>query len=182
MQKQTSLKIGDKLPEFKLVSTNGRECDLHEFEDSKIIVVMFICNHCDYVKAYEDRLIGLQKKFADQGVTFVAINANDEIKYPENSFENMLARAKIKQYNFPYLRDKTQEVAKMFGAQYTPEIFVFDHDRILRYHGRVDNNWQDPQKVTSENLKEAIESLLIGQSINIPETNIIGCTVMQINN
>ena len=171
------LKIGDKLPEFTLVATNGRECNPYEFEESKIIVVMFTCNHCPYVQAYEKRLINLQKDFASRGVTFLAINANDEENYPEDSFENMVKRAKEKGYNFPYLRDKTQNVAKAFGATYTPEVFVFDEKKIMQYHGRIDDNWQEPDKVTKHNLKEAIESILSGKPVDRANTQAIGCTV-----
>lgn len=174
---KASLKIGDKLPKFNLLATNGRECDPYEFEESKIIVVMFTCNHCPYVQAYEQRLINLQKDFADNGVTFVAINANDEINYPEDSFDNMVKRAKEKGYNFPYLRDKTQEVAKTFGATYTPEVFVFDQSRTLQYHGRIDDNWQEPDKVTKQNLREALEAILAGKPVDRANTQAIGCTV-----
>lgn len=181
MTTQTGLKIGDKLPKFVLTAINGRECDLYEFEESKIIVVMFSCNHCPYVQAYEDRILKLQKEFAPKSVTFVAINSNDEKAYPEDSFENMVKRAKLKNYTFPYLRDETQKVAKMFGASYTPEIFLFDEERILQYHGRVDDNWQEPDKVTKENLKDAIQAVLDGRDIERPETQAIGCTVKWAN-
>ena len=177
MKSQTGLKIGDKLPEFVLTATNGRECNLYEFEESKIIVVMFTCNHCPYVIAYEDRLIKLQKDFSKEGVTFVGINSNDEINYPEDGFENMVKRAKEKNYNFPYLRDDKQVVAKIFGATRTPEIFLFDQNRILQYHGRIDDNWKEPEKVEEESLKEAIEALLSGKSVLEQETQAIGCTV-----
>ncbi|MBI3308400.1 MAG: thioredoxin family protein [Candidatus Melainabacteria bacterium] len=176
------LKIGDKLPDFTLIATNGRECNLYEFEESKIIVVMFTCNHCPYVQAYEERLIGLQKEFASEGVTLVAINSNDEKDYPEDSFENMVKRSNKMNYNFPYLRDDTQEVAKMFGVTYTPEVFVFDQDRILRYHGGIDDNWKDPSKVKKENLKEAIKELLAGKKPSIYETSAIGCTIKWVKN
>lgn len=174
---QTHLKIGDKLPMFSLVATNGRECNPYEFEESKIIVVMFTCNHCPYVQAYENRLIELQKHFAPKAVTFIAINSNDEVNYPLDSFESMVKRAKEKGYNFPYLRDKTQEVAKTFGASFTPEIFVFDEKKTLQYHGRIDDNWQEPSKVTKENLKEAIESILSNKPVDRANTQAIGCTV-----
>ena len=177
MSTKTTLKIGDKLPEFTITAINGRECNLYEFEESKIIVVMFTCNHCPYVRAYEDRLIKLQKDFSDNCVTFVAINSNDDKNYPEDSFENMKIRAKEKGYNFPYLRDENQAVAKMFGASHTPEIFVFDQDRILKYHGKVDDNWKESAKVKKEYLREAITALLEGKPIEIPENQAIGCTV-----
>ena len=178
---QTHLKIGAKLPEFNLPGIDGKTYSLSAFQDSKILVVMFTCNHCPYVQAYEKRLISLQDDFKDKSVSFVAVNSNDEVNYPEDSFENMIKRAKDKGYNFPYLRDKSQEIAKTFGASYTPEVFVFDQNRILQYHGRIDDNWQEPNKVTKQNLKEAIEAMLSNKSIERAETQAIGCTVKWTN-
>lgn len=173
----THLKISSKLPDFNLPGVDGKNYSPSSFQSSKVLVVMFTCNHCPYVRAYEDRLIKLQKDFKDKSVSFVAINANDEINYPEDSFENMIKRAKEKNYNFPYLRDKSQEIAKAFGASFTPEIFVFDQNKILQYHGRVDDNWQEPDKVTKQNLKEAIEAVLANKQLERAETQAIGCTV-----
>ena len=174
---QTNLKIGAKLPDFNLPGVDGKNYSPNSFKDSKILVVMFTCNHCPYVQAYEERLINLQNDFKSKGVSFVAINANDEKNYPEDSFEKMVKRAKEKSYNFPYLRDKTQEIVKTFGASYTPEVFVFDQSRILQYHGRIDDSCKEPEKVTKRDLKEAIESLLTNKKIETTETQAIGCSV-----
>ena len=174
---ETSLKIGSKLPDFNLPATDGKNYSPSTFKESKVLVVMFTCNHCPYVKAYEGRFVLLQDYFKSKGVNFVAVNANDEENYPEDSFENMVKRAKEKNYNFPYLRDKTQEVAKVFGASFTPEIFVFDEKRIMQYHGRIDDNWQEPDKVIKHNLREAIESILENKPIDRANTQAIGCTV-----
>lgn len=181
MFKQNTLEIGSKLPDFNLPAIDSKNYSPSTFKDSKVIVVMFTCNHCPYVQAYEGRLIKLQADFKDKGASFVAINANDEINYPEDSFENMVKRAKEKGYNFPYLRDGSQEIAKTFGASYTPEVFVFDENRILKYHGRIDDNWQEPDKVTKQNLKEAIEAILQNKKIGRPDTQAIGCTVKWVN-
>ena len=174
---KTTLKIEDNLPDFNLPSVDSKNYTPSSFKDSKVLVVMFTCNHCPYVRAYESRLINLQKEYKEKGVSFVAINSNDEVNYPLDDFENMIKRFKEKKYNFPYLRDKTQEIAKLFGASYTPEIFVFDQTRKLQYHGRVDDNWQEPDKVTKQNLKEAIEAILTNKPIERAETQAIGCTV-----
>lgn len=171
------LKIGSNAPAFNLPGTDSKNYSLESFKDSKVLVVMFTCNHCPYVRAYEGRLVSLQSLFKDKGVSFVAINSNDEENYPEDNFENMVKRAREKKYNFPYLRDKSQEVAKMFGASYTPEVFVFDGKRVLQYHGRIDDNWQEPDKVTKHNLKESIEAMLLGKPIARANTQAIGCTV-----
>ena len=172
-----TLKIGSSLPHFKLEATDGKTYSGESFKNKKILVVMFTCNHCPYVRAYEDRLIKLQEDYKEKGVSFIAINPNDDEKYPEDSIENMIKRTKEKGFNFPYLRDKSQEVAKLFGASYTPEIFVFDENRILQYHGRIDDNWQEPDKVTKRNLKDAIEALLNKMPIERKDTQAIGCTV-----
>ena len=174
---KTPLKIGSKLPEFNLSAVDGKTYSQASFGLSKVLVVMFTCNHCPYVQAYEDRLIKLQGDYENKGVSFIAINSNDEKNYPEDSFDNMVKRAKEKGYNFPYLRDKTQEIAKTFGAIYTPEVFVFDQNRVLQYHGRIDDNWKEPERVSRQTLKEALESLLSNKLINEPETQAIGCTV-----
>lgn len=171
------IKIGDKLPEFSLVATDHKIYSTKDFKDKDILIVMFTCNHCPYVQAYEERLITLQNEYKDKGVQFIAINSNDEKYYPEDSFEGMINRANIKNYSFPYLRDETQEIAKSFGATFTPEIFLFDKNRRMQYHGRVDDNWQEPNKVRKSNLKDAIEAILTGQEVNRANTQAIGCSV-----
>ena len=177
MPTQAPLKIGTQLPEFNLSAVDGKNYSPNSFSSNKLLVVMFTCNHCPYLQAYEDRLIKLQSDFKDRGVAFVAINANDEKNYPEDSFENMVKRAKEKGYNFPYLRDKTQEIARNFGATHTPEIFLFDKERILRYHGGIDDNCKEPAKVTKHTLREALDALLSNKPVSESETHAIGCTV-----
>src|SRR3989338_10379209 len=113
---EPKLKIGSELPEFNLKATDSNKYSASTFSNSKILVIMFTCNHCPYVRSYEERLINLQDNFKKQGISFLAINSNDEINYPEDSFENMIKRADEKKYNFPYLRDEDQSVAKDFGT------------------------------------------------------------------
>lgn len=171
------LRIGDKAPDFSLPGVDGKVYSLSDFRDKRVLVVMFTCNHCPYVQAYEDRIIDLQREFGERGVIFVGINSNDDRKYPEDSFENMVRRAEQKGYNFPYLRDESQEVARAYGATHTPHIFVFDEQRRLRYTGKIDDNWREPEKVKERYLRDAILSLLEGKEIRIPETYAIGCTI-----
>ncbi|HEX9759043.1 MAG TPA: thioredoxin family protein [Nitrospiria bacterium] len=171
------LAIGDQAPAFTLPGVDGKTYSLDSFKDKKIIVVMFTCNHCPYVQAYEPRLVDIQRETRDQGVAFVAINANETLNYPEDDFPKMVKRAKEKNYNFPYLRDETQEVADAYGAHFTPEIFLFDQERRLRYTGRIDDHWQDPKKAQSHDLRNAIEALLAHQDIEVPETHAMGCTI-----
>ena len=171
------IKTEDKAPDFNLPGVDGNNYSLSNFKDKKVLIVMFTCNHCPYVQAYEDRLIALQKEFKDKGVVFIAINPNDDKNYPEDNFENMVKRAKEKGYNFPYLRDESQSVARAYGATHTPHIFVFDEDRRLRYTGKIDDNWREPNKVKERYLRDAILSLLEEKEIKKPDTYAIGCTI-----
>jgi len=173
----TNLKIGDPALDFQLPGVDGNTYSLEDFKEKKIVIVMFSCNHCPTVKAYEDRFVELQKDYKDKGVVLVAINPNDDEKYPEDSFKNMKVRAKEKGFNFPYLRDETQSVARLYGAERTPEVFVFDKKRALRYHGRIDDNVYEPDKVQQHYLRDALDAILKGQKVPVQDTEPIGCTV-----
>lgn len=171
------LKIGSKAPNFNLPGVDNKFYSLDSFYNKKILIVIFSCNHCPYVQAYENRIISIQSEFAEKGVQIVAINSNEDKNYPEDSFEEMIKRSNDKHFNFPYLRDETQEVAKAYGATHTPEIFLFDNERKLRYHGKIDDNWKEPEKVKYQYLRNAIEEVLKGKEVSIPETFSIGCTI-----
>ena len=173
----TYLKIGAPAPDFQLLGVDGNMYSLADFKEEKIIIVMFSCNHCPYVKAYEDRFVELQRDYKDKGVVLAAINANDDKKYPEDSFKNMKVRAKEKGFNFPYLRDETQSVARSYGAERTPEVFVFDKERTLRYHGRIDDDVYEPDKVQQHYLRNALDAILEGQKVGVQDTEPVGCTV-----
>ncbi len=171
------LKIDSAIPGFSLTGIDDKTYDLNSFSDKKILIVIFSCNHCPYVQAYEDRIIALQKEFATKGIQIIAINSNDDVKYPDDSFDEMKKRASAKGFNFPYLRDETQDVAKAFGATHTPQIFLFDKNRKLKYEGKIDDNWQEADKVKSAYLREAILEVLGGKEVSVPETFSIGCTI-----
>jgi peroxiredoxin len=171
------LEIGQHAPDFSLPGVDGKDHSLGSFKDKKVIVVMFTCNHCPYVQAYEDRLIAIQRDYAAKGVQLVAINANDSAGYPEDGFDNMVRRAKKKEFNFPYLRDEGQRVARSYGAEYTPEVFVLNAKQEVRYIGRVDDNWQHPDKVRSHDLRAAIDAVLAHKKVANPVTHAIGCTI-----
>jgi peroxiredoxin len=173
-----NMKIGAAAPDFKnLLGVDGKKHSLSDYASSKVLVVIFSCNHCPYVQAYESRMVQLQKDFKDKGVQFVAINSNDDTGYPEDSYDNMIKRAKEKNFNFPYLRDDTQEAAKAYGASHTPHIFVFDDKRRLAYTGKIDDNWQDPAQVKKQYLRDALTNLAQGKKPAEPETYAIGCTI-----
>lgn len=165
---------GVTAPDFGLPSTDGPDVTLDSFRDAKLLVVIFMCNHCPYVKAVLERLNILYDEFKDKGVAFVGINSNDAENYPEDSFEKM----KELSLKFPYLFDKAQEVATKYHAVCTPDIFVFDAERKLVYHGRLDDNWQEPEKVTQQELKSALEKILAGETIPREEQKpSMGCSI-----
>jgi peroxiredoxin len=171
------LPLGAKAPDFSLTGVDGNTYTLASFAYKKVVIVVFSCNHCPYVQAYEDRIRALQKRYSENGVQFVAINANDAETYPEDSFEQMVRRAKLKRYNFPYLHDATQEIAYLYGATHTPEVFVFNQKRELAYYGKIDDNWKEPTKVVSHYLRNAIDEILLNRPVSVPETFAVGCTI-----
>lgn len=136
-----------------------------------------MCNHCPYVKAVTDRLVSFQEKYYDSNVQLIGINSNDTNSYPEDSFENMKIYSDEHGMNFPYLFDETQEIARKYGAVCTPDIYVYDKDRMLRYRGRLDDNWKDESKVTVKDLEKATELLLEGKEIGFDQIASIGCSI-----
>ena len=172
-----NLKINSPAPDFNLPGVDGKSYSLSSFKYKSIIVVIFSCNHCPYVQAYEERIMDIQNDYEEKGVQILAISSNDAVKYPEDSFEQMIKRAQEKQFIFPFLYDESQSIAKSFGATHTPEVFVFDKERKLKYHGKIDDNWQEPQKVKSKYLREALDEIISGKEASVPETYSIGCTI-----
>ncbi|HSP86840.1 MAG TPA: thioredoxin family protein [Ignavibacteriaceae bacterium] len=173
----SAIKIGSPAPDFNLPATDGKNYSLNSFKESTVLIIIFSCNHCPYVQAYEDRIIKLQEEYKDKSASIVAINSNDTANYPDDSFEHMVERAKQKNFNFPYLRDEEQITASAFGATHTPEVFLFNKERRLVYTGKIDDNWKEPEKVRNQYLKNAVEELLKGKEISVPETFSIGCTI-----
>ncbi|MBI3195164.1 MAG: thioredoxin family protein [Ignavibacteriae bacterium] len=159
-----------------LPAVDGKNYSSNDFH-SEILVIVFSCNHCPYVQAYEERMMAFQNEYASKGVQLVAINSNDEVNYPEDNFESMVKRAKLRNFNFIYLRDENQTVAESFGATHTPQFFVFDTARKLCYSGKFDDNWKDAQAVKEHYLRDAVDALLAGNEVNVKETYSIGCTI-----
>lgn len=172
-----TLKIGSSAPVFDLSNIDGKRYSLSSFADKKALIVIFSCNHCPYVQAYEDRIKQIQDDYKDKDVIVVAINSNEDKNYPDDSFENMKKRATEQKFNFLYLRDEDQSVARAYDATHTPEIFLFDNERKLAFHGKIDDNWQEPNRVQNHYLKNALDELLAGKEISVPETFTIGCTI-----
>lgn len=181
-----SLPLAGPAPDFNLPATDGKNYSLSSFADAKAVIVVFTCNHCPYAKAAWPLLVKLADEYKDKGVAFVGINPNDENQYPEDSFEVMKQKVGEWGINFPYLRDESQEVVRAYKAQCTPDIYVFDGDRKLYYHGRINDNWppvtkvmggKEPEKVTREELKEALDDLLVGREPPEIQNPSIGCSI-----
>jgi thiol-disulfide isomerase/thioredoxin len=164
-------------PDFNLLAMDGKSYSLKDFKNNQPLLVMFICNHCPYVKAIEDRLIQLAADLKLLSVNTVGICSNDPNGYPEDSFENLQKRWNQKKYLFPYLHDETQKTAQDFGAVCTPDFFLFDHDLRLQYRGRLDDSWKDPSQVKKRELYEAALALKNRQKIGFKETPSMGCSI-----
>lgn len=173
-----ALSIGSTMIPFRLKNVDGTIVSSDDFlKNAKAIGVVFWCNHCPYVLAWEDRMVRLGKEYRDRGVAFVLINSNNPVKYPEDDFEGMVKRSREKKYPFPYLYDETQETARAYGAARTPEVFLFDSKGILGYHGRIDDNYENPGAVQSRDLEDALEAMVGEKTPKNPETAPVGCTI-----
>ena len=172
-----NLKVGSKVLPFDLAGVDGQNHSLADYSGKKAVVVMFSCNHCPYVRAWEDRMVQIQADYAGKGVQLIAINANDASKYPDDSFAKMKERAREKSFNFPYLQDESQKVARAYGAERTPEVFLFDKTGVLRYHGVIDDNYDDPAAVKIHYLRSALDAVLSGAQVQTAETMPVGCTI-----
>ncbi|MBI2144723.1 thioredoxin family protein [Candidatus Woesearchaeota archaeon] len=170
------MKIGSPAIEFDLPATDGKTYMLRYFHNKEIIVVVFTCNHCPYAQAYEGRLVALAKEFSKKAA-FLAINANDASKYPQDGFENMRERAREKGFPFPYLYDETQETAKAYGALVTPHVFVFDASGKLAYQGGIDDSWDNPSAVTRTYLADALGHLATGRPVAVKTAPVVGCSI-----
>jgi peroxiredoxin len=171
------LKIGDRAIPFSLPGVDEANHALGQYSGKAAVAVIFSCNHCPYVRAWEDRMIQIQADYASKGVQIVAVNSNDAARYPEDSFAKMKERAHEKNFNFPYLRDESQQVARAYGAERTPEVFLFDKTGTLRYHGVIDDNYDDPAEVKTRYLRDALDAVLSGTVPPKTETKPIGCSI-----
>jgi peroxiredoxin len=172
-----TLAPGEKAIDFKLPSTEGKEYSLSDFEKYKYLVIFFTCNHCPYVIGSDEITRATSNKYISKGVGFAGINSNSENTYPEDSYPNMIERMNKNKFPWIYLYDRTQEVAKAYGALRTPHFYVFDEERKLVYTGRGVDSPRDPSRITVNNLDKALEELTSGKPISVPVTNPIGCNV-----
>ncbi len=164
-------------PDFSLPATDGSTLSLlATCREHDATVVTFICNHCPYVQAYIPRLIALQKKYAGR-LRIIGICSNDATTYPDDDFPSMQTAVADWGLNFPYLHDADQSVARAYGAERTPEIFLLDKQGTCRYEGGIDDNYQNESAVTDRPLADAIDALLAGRPVKRPTTYAIGCTI-----
>ena len=172
-----NLPMGEHAKNFSLKGVDEKFYSLAEFSGAKILVIVFMCNHCPYVQAVWGRLNKLQERFLKDSVQFVGINPNLNPDYEEETFEKMQEYYKKFHMNFPYLQDDTQNTAREYKAQCTPVIYVFDNGRKLVYHGRIDDSWQDESKVTKQELAEALLALIKGEKVLGVQNLSIGCSI-----
>ena len=172
-----TLDLGSTPPTFELPGTDGKTYKLSDFDDAKVLVIFFTCNHCPYVTGSDEVTRQTVVKFAPHGVKFVGINSNSVNTYPEDSFEHMVARMKEHRFPWLYLYDESQDVARAYGALRTPHFYVFDQDRRLVYTGAGVDSPRDVNQMTANYLDDALIELLAGQPITTPKTNPIGCNV-----
>jgi peroxiredoxin len=176
MESQVVLRKGDMAPDFDLLGVDGKKHSLATYKDYEALLVIFMCNHCPYVKAKVDAINEIQNKFQGK-VAVVGINSNDPVSYPDDSFDNMKIFAKEKAISFSYLVDDTQQVAKRYGAVCTPDPFLFDKNRKLVFHGRIDNAMKPEDKATEKTMIANIESLLANKPIAKDFDPSIGCSI-----
>lgn len=172
-----TLQIGEKAPDFELPATDGKTYKLSDFDRYDTLVIFFTCNHCPYVIGSDEVTRATANKFAARGVKFVGISSNDKEKYPDDDFDHMVARMEEHKFPWLYLYDESQKVAWDYGALRTPHFYVFDRERKLVYTGRGVDNPRETDKMTVNDLENALEEHLAGKKISVPLTNPIGCNV-----
>jgi len=173
------LAIGAAAPmaDQKMMNVDGKEISVADVRGTKGTLVIFTCNACPWAKAWEDRIVALGNEFQKKGIGVIAVNANDPAKAADDGYDQMKARAKDKGFGFPYVVDSTSKVARAYGASRTPEAFLFDASGKLVYHGTIDDNAQEPDKVQSRYLKDALTAVSSGQDVAVKETKALGCGI-----
>ena len=176
LESKVSLQTGDMAPDFELLGIDDKQHSLTSYKDYKGLLVIFICNHCPYVKAKIDAIKEIHEKFKDR-IALVGINSNDSTEYPDDSFENMKIIAQEKEIKFDYLVDDDQEIAKRYGAVCTPDPFLFDSERKLIFHGRIDNAMKPEDTATEKTMIDNIQKFLDGEKIEKDFDPSIGCSI-----
>lgn len=173
-------KIGDYATDFKLKNVDGKMVSLSDYKDAKGFLIIFTCNSCPWSVAYEDRIIALDKKYADKGVPVIAINPNNPEIQPRDSYDAMKVRAREKSFTFPYLFDEGQKIFPQYGATRTPHVYLLektDKGNVVKYIGAIDDNSRDAGAVKTRYVEEAIDAMLNNRPIGTTTTKAIGCTI-----
>lgn len=173
-------KIGDIATDFKLKNIDGKMVSLSDYENAKGFIVIFTCNTCPYAVAYEDRIVDLDKTYAEKGYPVIAIMPNNTDVKPGDKMEAMQARAKAKGFTFPYLIDEGQKIYPQYGATKTPHVYLLERTtkgNVVRYIGAIDDNYKDASKVTTKYVEDAVEALLEGDEVTTKETRAVGCSI-----
>jgi len=172
------LDIGQKGPDFTLPGIDGQTYTLAELvANNKTVAVMFSCNHCPYVRAWEDRMKAIQRDYKGRGFVLAAINSNDTVKHPDDDFNSMKERAEQEGFNFLYLRDESQEVAHAYAGTHTPHVFLLDGNGVLQYRGAIDDNHDEPDAVQQHYLRDALDAVLTGNTPATTASDAKGCTI-----
>ena len=171
--------LGFKAPDFTLPDTvSGEDLSLHQLKGDKATVVMFICNHCPYVKHVNKQLVSLANDYTSRGISFIAISSNDVQNYPQDGPELMKENARMEQYPFPYLYDETQEVAKAYHAACTPDFSIFDKDLLCVYRGQLDDSRPKNESVSDgKDIRAALDNILAGSPVNENQFPSMGCNI-----
>ncbi|PQO35402.1 thioredoxin family protein [Blastopirellula marina] len=178
----TMLPLGTQAPDFSLINVDGKTVSLADFAGAPALVVIFMCNHCPFVKHLADDLASFAREYQAKGAAVVAISPNDVANYPADSPEKMVAEAEERGYTFPYLYDETQEVAKAYKAACTPDFYVFDKDQKLAYRGQFDASRPGNEiAVTGEDLRKAVDIVLAGEQPSPDQAPSIGCNIKWIS-
>jgi peroxiredoxin len=171
------LNVGDKAIDFSLKNIDGKMVSLSDYEDARGYIVVFTCNTCPYARAYESRIIKLSEKYAPQGYPVIAINPNDPGVQPKDSFDAMKDRAAEKNFNFPYLVDENQHIAKTYGALRTPQVFILKKDLTVAYIGAIDNNYKSDDDANTKYVEDALQAMMKGQPVEVTQTKAVGCGI-----
>lgn len=177
LKSEQKLEPGGRAPDFSLKGVDEQTYSLQSFASSRFLLVVFMCNHCPFVKQKIRTLIQLQSDYQDKGLQVAGINANDAAAYPDDSFENMIAFARDQGLNFPYLIDDTQDTARAYGAVCTPDPFLFDDKRALVYQGRIDDALDLGGTATHNDMAEALDHLLAGSAPPVAFKHSMGCSI-----
>jgi len=170
--------VGDTIQDFKLKNVDGDFLSLSDYDDAKGFIIIFTCNTCPYSVANEDRIIALNDKYEDSGYPVIAINPNNPVAVPNDSFEKMKERSDEKGFNFPYLLDEGQKVYPKFGATKTPHVYIVTKNGMkVQYIGAIDNSSRDADAVTEKYVENAVDALLAGKKIEKTTTVAIGCSI-----